>query len=151
MKDYQCKVHFDAEPQKVYEAITEQKGIGGWWTADCTIEPKEGSKGTFRFDETYTIMSVEKLIPNTQVRWKCLEQHHNAEGLAKKDEWVNTNIIFNLKGNKSEGTELSFTHEGLNESMECFEICNERWGHFLKKSLKDYVEIGQGDPYISNK
>ena len=151
MKNYECKVHFNAEPQKVYDAITSQKGLQGWWTPDCTVEPKEGSKGTFRFDETYTVMSFEKLTPYSQVRWKCIDHHHISDELDKNDEWVNTNIIFNLKDNKDESTELSFTHEGLNESLQCYEICHERWGHFLKKSLKGYVERGKGEPYESNK
>jgi len=149
MKDYQCKVHFNAAPQKVYEAITEQIGLQGWWTTNCTAKPKEGTRATFWFDETYNIMSIEKLTPYTQVRWKCVDNRHIAEGLEKSDEWINSNLIFNLKGNKEEGTELSFTHEGLNESLQCYEICHDAWGHFLKKSLKDYVETGKGDPYLS--
>src|SRR5262245_46384290 len=116
MRNYQCQVHLKADPQKVYEAITAQKGLEGWWTTNCTVEPKEGSKSIFRFDETYTVMSIEKLIPYSQVQWKCVDHHHVDETLEKSDEWVGTHIIFNLKGRKSEGTELSFTHEGLNES-----------------------------------
>jgi len=70
--------------------------------------------------------------------------------LTKNNEWVNTTIIFDLKGNDDTGTELSFTHEGLNKSLECFEICNERWGHFLQRSLKGFVETGQGEPYTDD-
>lgn len=126
MKNYQCKVHFNAEPQKVYEAITQQKGLEGWWTSDCAVKSHEGSQNIFRFGETYTVMNIEKLVPPTQVRWKCVDHRHLDDSLTKNNEWVNTTIIFELKGNKAEGTELSFTHEGLNESLECFEICNER-------------------------
>jgi len=68
MENYHCKVHFKASPTEVYEALTKQKGIQGWWTPDCTMEAKEGSKATFRFGETYTVMSIERLVPNAQVR-----------------------------------------------------------------------------------
>ncbi|MBX9621986.1 MAG: SRPBCC domain-containing protein [Alphaproteobacteria bacterium] len=148
MNDFQCKFKIHAEPKKVYEAISTQHGLQGWWTVDCDAESKEGSKATLRFGETYTVMWVEKLIPNKQIRWKCLEQHHVADRpLQKQDEWVGTHLIFDIKDNGSGGTELNFTHQGLNESLECYDICEERWGHFLKKSLKSYVESGKGDPY----
>jgi uncharacterized protein YndB with AHSA1/START domain len=147
MKNYQRTVHINAEPQKVYEAITEQKGLEGWWTADCTVKPQEGSRNTFRFGETYTVMEVENLIPSQKVQWKCVDHNHIDDTLTKPDEWVNTRITFDLQDGKNGGTDLSFTHEGLNESLQCYDICHERWGHFLKISLKGYVETGQGDPF----
>lgn len=146
MNDFQCKVQINADPKKVYEATSEQHGLANWWTSDCDLEPKEGTKATFRFGETYTVMLIEKLIPHKQIRWKCVDHRHMDDSLTKHNEWVNTNLIFDLKGSDG-GTELAFTHQGLNEDLQCYQICQERWSHFLKKSLKSYLETGQGEPY----
>ncbi|OJW47556.1 MAG: hypothetical protein BGO67_04210 [Alphaproteobacteria bacterium 41-28] len=151
MKDFQCTININAKPKKVYEAIAEQQGLKNWWTTDCDVEPKEDSISTFRFDETYTIMKVEKLIPSAQVQWRCIDHHHVDDLLKRANEWIGTHLTFKIKDNDNGGTELNFTHQGLNKSLECYDICEERWGHFLRKSLKSYLETGQGDPYQSQR
>lgn len=150
MSDFQCKVHIKADPKKVYEAISEQRGLANWWTSDCDAESKEGTKAIFRFGETYTVMLIEKLVPHKQIRWRCIEHLHIVERPFKKqDEWVGTHLTFNIKENDAGGTELDFTHQGLNNALECYDVCEERWGHFLKQSLKSYIETGKGEPYDS--
>lgn len=146
MKDYQCTITFSAPSQKVYEAITSQKGIESWWTRDCEIETRLGGKSTTRFGNTYNVMQLEKLTP-TEVQWKCIDQHHESEQLSKDDEWIGTHVIFLIKQIDHTHTELHFTHKGLNASMECFDICKKGWDHFIKKSLKEYVEHGKGQPW----
>lgn len=147
MKDYQCTITINAPSQKVYEAITTQKGIQNWWTKECEVQSKLGGKATMRFGKTYNVMQFEKLTGN-EVQWKCVEQHHEEEKpLSRDDEWVGTKVIFLIKQVDPALTELRFTHQGLNPSLECFDICQRGWDHFIKTSLKNYLEQGQGQPY----
>ena len=149
-KDFHCEISINASPQKVFTALTEQKGLQNWWTPTCSAEAKVGSKAKFNFDKTYNVMEIEKLIPNKQVIWRCVDQYHNSPNLTKHDEWVGTQIIFNLKENTKGGTDLSFTHQGLAEDLQCYAQCFKGWTHFIKTSLKSYAETEQGQPYASN-
>ncbi len=144
---YQCEVNIDAPIQKVYEAIAEN--VRDWWTRDYETElAKIETKFTVRFGETFAIMQNEELTPYKKIVWKCIEQHHVNETLSKTDEWNNTKITFELKDNES-GTKLNFLHDGLTPNLECFEICQNGWDYYIKTSLKNYIETGNGYPYKS--
>lgn len=150
MQDYHCAITIHAPAQKVYEAITTQRGIQNWWTNDCHVETKH-RKATMRFGKTYNVMAFEKLS-NTEVRWRCIAQHQEFDKpLTKKDEWVGTHVIFLIKELDPDHTELHFTHKGLLPSLECFDICKKGWDHFIKTSLKNYLEKGKGQPFQSAK
>jgi uncharacterized protein YndB with AHSA1/START domain len=147
MKNYQCQVEIAAPVAKVFAAITTEKGLKGWWTTTCDAGAGVGSRATFRFGKTHNVMLTEKLSPNQEVVWKCLEQHHEAAELNRKDEWAGTKVKFRLESRSPSSTLLHFEHEGLTPQMECYQICEHGWGHFLKTSLKKFVETGRGEPF----
>lgn len=147
IKKYQCSVIFNASPDKVYQAITSEKGLKNWWTPDCTIDTKVGEESTFRFDKTYNVMKIKELIPNKKVVWDCVKQHHDNDKFRKHDEWVGTEVSFYLSECNPGETVLNFQHEGLTKSLECFNLCENGWNYFLKDSLKSYIETGKGKPY----
>jgi hypothetical protein len=77
-----------------------------------------------------------------------MAQHHHApDALSKTDEWVGTSIDFHLHANENGSTNLHFEHRGLVPSLECFEICDRGWTHFLGTSLRGLVETGVGQPF----
>jgi len=76
-----------------------------------------------------------------------LEQHHEAAELNRKDEWAKTRVRFKLESPSPFSTVLHFEHEGLTPQLECYRICENGWGHFLKTSLKKLVETGSGEPF----
>jgi len=92
-------------------------------------------------------MLTEKLTPMREVVWRCLEQHHEAAELNRKDEWAGTRVKFTLESNSPSSTRLHFEHEGLTPGLECYQICENGWGHFLQTSLKKFVETGKGEPF----
>ncbi|MCI0453467.1 MAG: SRPBCC domain-containing protein [Candidatus Dadabacteria bacterium] len=133
----------------MYDVNTSPEGLRAWWTSNCGVGFEVGAKSTFCFGETYNVMRIEKLVPGKEVRSKCIKQYHHAPGrLTKMDEWVGTFIVFRLTKNRQGGTDLIFEHEDLTASLECYEICEKGWDHFLKVSLKEYVEKGRGKTYI---
>ena len=147
VKNYQCTLEIAAPAAKVYEAITTAKGLQGWWTTTCESGTGVGSRTTFRFGPTYNVMLTEKLTPHREVVWRCLEQHHEADELSRKDEWAGTRVKFALESRSPGSTVLHFEHEGLTPELECYRICEDGWGHFLKTSLKKLVETDKGEPF----
>jgi len=150
VKNYQCEVEIAAPAAAVFGAITTETGLKGWWTTTCQAGGGVGSRATFHFGKTYNIMLTEKLTPDREVVWKCLEQRHEAAGLNRKDEWAGTRVKFKLVSRSAASTVLHFEHEGLTPQLECYQICEDGWGHFLKSSLKQLVETGKGEPYSGN-
>jgi uncharacterized protein YndB with AHSA1/START domain len=148
MESYQCTVKLINIPlQKAYEAITSQEGLASWWTETCTVETKEGGHATFRFDETYNVMEIEELTPPSKVQWKCIDEHHVDKLITKSNEWVGSQLIFELKEDNQGNTDLNFIHKGLIPSLQCYDICQNSWDHFIKTSLKNHLETGHGQPY----
>jgi uncharacterized protein YndB with AHSA1/START domain len=147
MNNYQCQVEIAAPAAAVFKALTTEQGLRGWWTTTCEVGTDVGSRSTFRFGKTHNVMLTEKLSPNQEVAWKCLEQHHEAAELNRKDEWAGTKVKFRLESRSSSSTLLHFEHEGLLPQLECYQICEQGWGHFLKTSLKKFVETGKGEPF----
>ncbi len=47
------------------------------------------------------------------------------------------------KGNQ---TQLTFTHLGLVPAYECYNICNDAWGNYIRSSLKGRIATGKGKP-----
>jgi uncharacterized protein YndB with AHSA1/START domain len=147
-ESYHCEVRYQAPIEKVYEAITEEKGLKHWWTPDCTVSfPTVGAQSTFRFNTTYNVMRIKELVPHKKVVWECIEQYHGEQKFTRTDEWVGTEIIFHLIKNSDDNTELHFIHRGLTQKLECFTLCQKGWNYFLKDSLKAYLETGTGKPY----
>lgn len=147
MENFHCSTSINAKPEKVYQALTQEKGLRNWWTETCTAEQKVGGKATFHFGKSFNTMQIAHLDPNHKVEWKCIDQHHASTNFSKNDEWIGTRLIFQLKSNAQGGTDLDFTHEGLNKSLECYDACFKGWTHFIKTSLKNYLETGHGKPY----
>lgn len=135
-----------APASAVYAALTQERGLRGWWTRTCDIGTGVGALCTFRFGTTSKVMRIEALKPDSAVRWRCIEAHLRCSELTREDEWEGTAISFILEPQSPTSTLLRFTHEGLVPELECHGICTAGWRQFLG-SLRQYVETGTGAPY----
>jgi uncharacterized protein YndB with AHSA1/START domain len=146
---YSKQFVIETAPQKVYEAITTEKGLTNWWTTQVELYPHIGGIATFHFGkETYAVMKIAKLLPEREVVWKCVEQYFPKKDTEKTDEWVGTTIRFTITDNKNGTADLLFIHEGLTENLFCYKDCEKGWDLYLD-SLKTYLETGKGKPFSS--
>lgn len=143
-KPFTCETNLQASPEKVFQALT--KDVSQWWTTHADDASSVGTEATFRFGETYNTMCVKKLTPQQTVIWECIVQNHVNDDLSVNDEWVGTTLHWNIEPTNN-GCKLSFVHEGLVPELECYEICDAGWSHFILTSLKKYVETGTGEPF----
>ena len=150
MKNYRCDVDIAAPSAVVFGALTTAKGLKGWWTTTCEVGKDVGTESVFHFGKTYNVMRIEKLVPHQEVAWQCVEQYHESAELKRKDEWAGTKVKFRIESRSPSSTLLHFEHEGLSSQLECYGICEQGWNHFLKRSLKSYVETGKGEPFADH-
>lgn len=123
--------------EKVYEALTTQKGLMGWWTPETIAKAEIGSVSRFAFGPTYSKeMKIEELRPYSKIKWLCLKG---------AEEWLGTTLTFELEPHRK-GCILFFHHDGWKKQTIEFASCSFDWALFFR-SLKFLCETGKGFPY----
>ncbi len=136
-EDFRQTKTVTSAPEAVLEALRTAEGIGGWW-GDTVGSAGEGGTFEVGFGSDRSITIAVAAVDPRHVEWRVERAPHTPE-------WDGTTIVFELQP-AGAGTELRFCHHGLTPQLECFEMCNEGWTHYLT-SLVDYVDRGVGHPY----
>ena len=143
-QSYSKEFLVSAKPEVVYKAITKE--INKWWTELSNKALQVGDKLTVQFEKTTSwVMTVSEAVTNQSLVWKVTEANHDLESITTNNEWKGTTIRWKIKENGT-GSKVSFSHEGLVPSLECYEICEGGWGYFLG-SLENYLDTGKGNPH----
>ena len=159
MPNIHQEVLIGAPAEKVFQAITSQEGLSGWWTPKVSAKPELNSIARFPFGEDYfKEMKILELKPAEQVTWLCI---------SGADQWIGTTLSFTLHAvdkknimashyeiggqveqqrNFDKGTLLVFHHDNWKEYTPMFAECSFTWGQFLR-SLKLWCETGKGRPW----
>jgi len=95
-------------------------------------------------DVHYSKLKVTELVPDEKVVWQVLENHMNF--VEDQAEWVGTKIIFEI-ARKGDQTEVRFSHLGLLQEYECYDVCSNAWGSLMHSSLPSLIATGTGHPY----
>lgn len=137
MKSIFHRLLIKAPAAKVYEALTTQEGLAGWWTPETTAKPETGSVARFAFGPDYfKEMRIEELEPASRVKWTCIKGY---------EDWLGTEITFELQPHEK-GTVLLFHHDGWKEYTPEYASCSNDWALFLR-SLRFLCETGKGFAY----
>ncbi len=131
MSEMRHFITIEATPKDVYAALTTDRGLRGWWTADSHIEPRVGGAAEFGFDERAAVfrMTVEELVPSKRVVWTCQ---------GDPPEWAGTRLTWELEPGDGV-THLRFIQSGWREITDFVASCNSTWGELIYR-LKDYLE-----------
>ena len=145
-KDYSRTIEVTATPEQAYRSVTEE--FDKWWTNPGAGLAQQGDIATFRFPPTSWTFRPVRLDPNALAEHECVGANHQHEGLPDtiRTEWLGTKMRFEIE-ETSVGSKIRFTHEGLRPTLDCFEICETGWDFFFLKSLKAYLDDGQGEPH----
>jgi uncharacterized protein YndB with AHSA1/START domain len=138
MSDYWKTVRAHATPDALFDAVTTADGLSAWWTR---TEGAGGAGGELRFFMSAPdplLVFVDAATRPTSVRWTVTE-------CTFEPEWVGTHPTFTITPVDDTTCELTFTHVGLTDELECIEMCTRGWDHYLA-SLRAYVESGSGNP-----
>ncbi|MDW3195256.1 MAG: hypothetical protein R8G66_22970 [Cytophagales bacterium] len=135
--------------EKAFEAVT--LGIRNWWgnVNNSVITTVDDEFSVFFEEETAWGFKVTTLNKFDEVRWKCIYANHSVSDLKGiKEEWLNSEIVFNFKKLNTDTIEIFFEHKGLTPELNCYEICDAGWTYFISTSLKQYLETGKGLPNL---
>jgi uncharacterized protein YndB with AHSA1/START domain len=142
--DIAHKLKIKATADKIYDAVATEKGIHGWWAKKGKVGEVVGDESLLKFDKQGKIVEMtfktEKLVPNKEVVWECVENANPA--------WIGTKIITSIEEGE-DGCNVIFSHANFDDKWQgddAFEMTKQTWEHFVK-SLVDYSEKGQGQPW----
>jgi uncharacterized protein YndB with AHSA1/START domain len=138
--DYRTTVRLNAAADVVFDAVTTTEALTAWWS------PVSGSGltgGELRFpmvaDHPPLLVRVDEATPPTTVRWTVTE-------CTFMEDWVGTQPTFTMTPIDARSCQLVFEHRGLNDQLECKDMCSRSWDHFVLTSLRELVEGGTGAP-----
>lgn len=135
-------IHIQAAPNDVDDAVTTVPGIQGWRSRDTA-----GDGGiTVRFGGgMFQTLRLAELTRGEHAAREWTAQSFPIEGTPHTDEWVGTNVSFDIQAHADGSSLLVFAHRGLTPRLECYGLCNAGWTVALA-SLQRFVEDGAGTP-----
>jgi uncharacterized protein YndB with AHSA1/START domain len=143
-KNYTTTITVNASPEAVFAAINN---VRGWWSED--VEGNTAMLGDVWFyharDLHRCTLKVIEWIPGQRVAWRVLDNHFSFT--ADKTEWIGTTIAFDIEP-VGAGARLTFTHVGLVPDYECYDVCHDAWGTYVRGSLKNLITSGNGQPNV---
>ncbi len=143
-KNYTTSITVKESPAAVFAAINN---VRGWWSED--VEGSTGMLGDVWFyharDLHRSTLKVVEWLPNQRVAWRVLDNHFSF--VADKTEWIGTTIAFDIEP-VGAGARLTFTHVGLTPDDECYDVCHDAWGTYIRGSLKSLITSGSGQPNV---
>ena len=149
VKDFHMELSLPVPVEKLYEAISTEEGVRKWWTQFANVGNEIGSTAEFSFPkaEFYVRAEILSLQPNQLVEWKVFDSMHpEASGFSNLRDWEGTIIRFELGEDSEDKSVLNFTHIGLSEELECYQVCERGWNSYLS-SLQQLLVSGVGNPY----
>ena len=124
----------------MYTAILDAKN---WWN-EAIDGPATavGDEFGFEVEGLHRVrLRVTRLVPGELVEWVVIDNYFNF--VEDQSEWVGDRIEFALE-NGDGSTTLRFTQHGLVPELECYDVCSNAWGFFIRDSLRQLAEHGAG-------
>ena len=141
-ENYSTVIETAKTSNEVYSAIDN---VQQWWTENFEGASKKlNDEFTVTFGGSFIKLKVVELVNNYKVVWLVTDCYKHF--LENKKEWVDTKICFDIVNEGNEKTKLIFTHFGLVNPLECYEICCDAWNGYLQGSLKSLINTGIGKP-----
>jgi uncharacterized protein YndB with AHSA1/START domain len=133
----------DQSPEAVFAAVTD---VRGWWSRN--IEggtAAEGDEFVYEVPDVHRCrMRLTEVVPHERVTWLVVENSFSF--VEDQQEWLDTEVRFEIAAAPGGKTVLRFTHVGLVPEFECFEICHRSWDFYVGHSLRRLIVTGRGLP-----
>ena len=138
--DYRISVRINAPAGAVFDAVTTTEALSAWWSQ---VTGSGMTGGDLRFpmvaDHQPLLIHVDEATRPTTVRWTVTE-------CTFMEDWVGTHPTFTITRIDNDSCDLVFEHRGLDDQLECKDMCSRSWDHFVGTSLRELAESGTGAP-----
>ena len=141
-EDYETTICVKASAGDLFDALSTVEGLGAWWNPASGSGESGGELRLTMNAPEPLVIHVDEATRPTVVRWTVID-------CPFLTDWIGTKPTFTIRPIDSETTEVHFHHQGLNQELECIDMCTRSWAHYMA-SLRDYLETGSGSPFGSS-
>lgn len=138
--NYRTTIQINAPAETVFNAVTTPEALAAWWSS---VTGSGLTGGDLRFPMVAghppLLIHVDEASRPTTVRWTVVE-------CTFMTDWEGTQPTFMIAPVDAETCELTFEHVGLNDQLDCKDMCSRSWDHFVRTSLRELAEGGPGAP-----
>lgn len=129
-------------PAESFDAI---RNFRGWWSEEIDGDTDKLNEIFFYHYKDIHLCKLQltEAIPGERLVYRVLENEFNF--VDDKTEWVGTYLVFGIMTDGTH-TKVSFTHDGLTASDQCYQVCHDAWSEYIGTSLKKFIETGRGNP-----
>lgn len=124
-------------PQKIYQALTEQEGLSGWFGPECRAETRVGSLVEIYFHNRhhYSLkFEITDLEPGSRVVWKVTQAIPSWDDFPSMLTWT----LYPYESS----TIVHLRHSGWPEGHEAFPSVSFKWAEFMI-ALRAYIHTGE--------
>jgi hypothetical protein len=141
-RDFTATILVDQAAGEAFDAI---KNLRGWWSEEIEGETGKLNETFFYHYKDVHLCKIRltESVPGKRLVYLVVKGEFNFT--SDREEWTNTRFVFDIS-NEGGKTKIKFTHEGLIPEHECYDICDEAWTNYIKKSLYDLITTGKGQP-----
>jgi len=142
IQDYTATILVKQTPAIAFDAV---KNFRAWWSEQIEGETDKLNEVFFYQYKDVHLCKIKliEIVPDKKLVYHILDNHFSFT--EDKTEWINTKLIFEITTEGGD-TKIKFTHEGLNSTHECYNICYDSWGNYINKSLYNLITTGKGSP-----
>ncbi|GGX29374.1 ATPase [Aquimarina muelleri] len=146
-QNYSATILVEQSPEIVFKAIQNFKG---WWSEDIEGKTNQLNEEFFYHYKDVHLCKIKliEMVPNRKLVYHIIDNQFSFT--KDKSEWINTQLAFEISTNDSQ-TKVKFTHKGLVPEYECYQICEDAWSNYIKKSLYDLITTEKGLPNPKDK
>ncbi len=125
MKVIHHVIDFDAASSNIWSAITDERGLAGWWSTRVRAPATVGARVEFTFaDEFNPVMEIAAVDPGVRLEWHCVGGH---------EPWNDNTFRFQLAPLDDGRTRFRFWQDYAVElSDDAYGIYNFNWGYYLE-------------------
>jgi uncharacterized protein YndB with AHSA1/START domain len=122
-----------AQPEKIFQALTQPKMLVKWFLSKAKLDPKKGGSYSFDWIGGYHMTDkVKRFEENKAVSFSWIDK-------LKNGETARTTASFEV-AKKGRGTLLKLRHTGFKDP-EHFADCSSRWAYYLT-NMKSVLDSG---------
>jgi hypothetical protein len=134
MSDSNFTVSFKVarSPGDIFKVLSN---VRDWWTG-VVDGPTDhlGAEFTYRSDPHHrSTHKITEYIQDKRIVWHTTDSM--IAFVANNSEWTGTDVVLEI-GTHEDGSEVRFTHVGLNPSVECYGACSNGWETYALKGLR---------------
>jgi hypothetical protein len=141
-QSYTATISVDQSPKQALEAI---RNVRGWWSEEIEgSTAKVGDEFKYHYQNHHKCtMKLVELVLDKRVAWLVTDNFFDF--VEDEAEWKGTKVVFDI-AKEGDKTVIHFTHEGLVPAYECYNVCSDAWGSYIRGSLKSLIATGKGSP-----